>query len=166
MSPDSNQRWLSIFFLVILFAVSYGIVWILGASVFEAFVSPMHVLIPIVGFFLAFWGFEWVQHFFDVKLSSLWFLVLLVLLSLLAFYVSAWFYYCNGFTDITAVNATCDQAGSQRAIQYINTNFTNLLTKDAFFYFALAVLLGWVSRVIWRHALSHDPTDAKQKKKK
>lgn len=138
--------------MFVLFAVSYGILWLLGTVVLGAWVSPMHWIVPIAAFFLSFWLLDWVERFFEIRVFVWWFPLLLVFLGLLAFYVNAWFYYCNGFTDISTANVTCDSAGSKRALDFINTNFWNLLNKDAFFYFWLAVLFAWLSRLVWQQA--------------
>ena len=70
----------------------------------------------------------------------------------MAFYVNAWFYYCNGFTDIQASNSTCDAAGSKRALDFIGANFWDVLVHDAFLYFWLSVFLGWLSKTVWLFA--------------
>lgn len=162
-----NQTvWLKRLFLLILFLVSYGIVWMLGTAFFKTWASPMHWLIPIPAFFFAFWAYDWVENFFEVKLGSWWFPVLLLVLGLLAFLVNAWFYYCNGFSGLSQQGATslgCDSEGSKRAVDFIGANWWNLLIQDAFFYFWIAIFLGWLSKIIWLRAIH--PAQAVESKK-
>ncbi|MBU1930007.1 hypothetical protein KJ972_00735, partial [Candidatus Micrarchaeota archaeon] len=99
-----KNPWLKWLLLLVLFLFFYGILWFWGTSFFNAWVSPMHWLVPITGFFLAFFVYNWVEDYFEIKLASWWVPILIIVLGLMAFYVNAWFYYCNGFTDIQTVN--------------------------------------------------------------
>jgi hypothetical protein len=172
----SRRSRLELFFAFILFLVSYGIIWFISTFFFSPngffSFSPMHWLAPIPAFFFLFWAFDWIEDYFNVRLSSWWFPVLVIILGLAVFWVNAWFYYCNGFTNLSAqsdLSLGCDSAGSQRASEYLGANWWNLFTRDAFFYFWLAIFFGWASRVIWKKAVFPAPVPEKKassKKKK
>lgn len=176
MTDSNNPRsWLEKLFLIILFLISYGIIWFISTFFFSPngffSFSPMHWLIPIPAFFFAFWAYDWIEEYFRVKLSSWWFPILLVVLGFLAFVINAWFYYCNGFSGLQsqgALSLGCDEAGSKRAIEFVSANWWNVLKQDAFFYFWLALFFGWLARIVWRHAVhpvSKSHLDKRKKKK-
>lgn len=154
-----QNKWLQRLFLFVVFVFFYGVLWVIGSNQWNVWVSPMHWLVPVVGFWLAFLCLDWIESYFEVRAERWWLPVLFAVLAVLVFYVSAWFYYCNGFSNIQdpAYRDTlflgCSNDGSKTALDFISSNFWGLFSKDAFFFFALSALFGWAAFVIWRKAI-------------
>ncbi|GEM_PF-3756898 len=132
-------------FVFVLFLVSYAIVAILGIVVFRKWDSPLHFLVPVPAFFLAYWLFQEAESEFFIKPRSLIWPVAIIVIGFLAFFVAQFLYWCNGYTNISAENTSCSSAGARTALNYIGGGWVDLLLRDGFFYFWLMILLAWIS---------------------
>lgn len=169
---SEQSPWIKRALVLVLFLISFAVLWVLGTAVFKAFEYPNSFwyfgLICLAGFWLAFLAIDWINDYFEIRVLSLWYPFVIAVLGFLAFYVSQFLYWCNAFTDIRGLNSSCGGEGVNRAIEYVNgglTNFSNL-TQDAFFYFMLAILLAWLSKVVLSFALNAPDDESKKKSKK
>jgi len=128
----------------VLFALSLGrnaIAGMVGTIPFlnlflplPAFDSPMYYLLPIAGFFFTYYIIDWANKYFETMLAlSPLFLLLIVILSLLAFYIALFWLAAE----------TSRFAG--RPVEF---DFWGELRQSAFYLFMLSCVLGWVSRKI------------------
>lgn len=165
----------------VLFVVSYLVIWILGAVVLNRWDFPYHFLVPVPAFFLTFWLLDWVEAEFDVSALSWSWPVVVLLLGLVAFFCANFIYFCNGATDISSANTSCSAEGAKNAMGYLTSQggisvlgssisvpvWLDLLTKDAFLYFLLMVLLAWASHfVLVRSVAPVKPSKGRSKSKK
>jgi hypothetical protein len=116
---------------------------VLGVFILHKWDSPLHFLIPIPGFFLAFWLFSWVEVEFGVSRKSVLWPAAIIVLGLAAFFVAQAVYWCNGLTDIYAANTTCSADGMANALSLVGGQWQDLLLRDGYFYFVLMTLLAW-----------------------
>ncbi|MFH0955376.1 MAG: hypothetical protein V1777_04705 [Candidatus Micrarchaeota archaeon] len=167
MAVNTQSVWINRLFVFILFLLSYALLWFIGTSLISgAWNSPMHWLIPIAGFWLAYFSIHWSSEYFEIKSSSLWYPFVIAVLGLAAFYFSQFLYWCNAFTDIRGLNTSCGGTGVTQAVDFVGKGFWDLLSRDAFFYFALAVLLAWISKLVLSLAMGSPSESAAKKTKK
>jgi len=147
---DANRYVIAAF----LFILSFGVLYALGTMhqlfsgvsqlpILELFLpvpqmsSPMYFLMPVAGFFLIFFLVEWVNKFFNSRAGFLPILpALLLLLSMLAFYIAI-FWYIGNYTQL---------AGRQLSIDEANRLFVGRFKASAYYLFVLAGILGWAAR--------------------
>ena len=163
---DTGFDWRPLIFVLVLFLISYGLVFGLGSAVFNKWDSPMHWLVPIPAFFLAYWLFGWIEREFGISERSFLWPVLIVVLGGLAFFLAHLLYWCNGLTDIGAENTSCSGKGFSAAMNLIATQWSELVVRDAFFYFLIMVLLAWASRFVFLSALFPDSAKSVRKTRK
>ncbi|MDO8625207.1 MAG: hypothetical protein Q7R47_03925 [Candidatus Diapherotrites archaeon] len=164
---DSKQDWRVKGLLLVLFLVAYAICALLGVVVLQKWDSPLHWLIPIPAFFLAFWLFGWIDEEFGVSKRSLAWPVAIAVLGMVAFFVAQLVYWCNGLTDIVGANSTCSSDGMNKAFELMGGQWQDLFLRDGYSYFLLMVLLAWVSlQVIESLSPSSGAKHKKAEKKK
>jgi len=175
--------------LIFLFLISYVILFLL--SVFNSIsgfggwavtadlskIDYFYVLAPISGFFFMFFLVSWAEKYFETKfLRNPLFGVLFLFLSVVAYYVSLFWFYCNLFS--LAQTSVCSSEGSAQTTNYLSslvpnnnlianffsdlpidfiggffnsilrTQFMSLFLSGPYIIFILAALFGWVSRLI------------------
>lgn len=111
------------------------------------FYDPLFLLIPIPAFFLVFMGIKWVNDNFDKIGDSYFFPIGFVIVSYAAFFTAASAFYMNNYLLYYTQTAPDNAFGKalQQSTDYVLKNFTSLILGNAFFVFALAGVLGWVS---------------------
>jgi signal transduction histidine kinase len=134
-------------------------------------------LMPFVGFFFIYLLIDWINDFFQTKFAStVFFPLLFVVLSFVAFYVQLYWYYSNIVALAKAagqnlvLNLSLD-SGCQPVISLVNgvrtynVCFWNTLREDAFLVFVFAGLLGWASYKIMEK-VSEKALEEKMKRKR
>lgn len=112
-----------------------------------AFSSPMYFLLPVVGFFTIYLIIDWINEYFKTEAGfKAWLPSVFIILSMFAFYIALYWYWCNAFSMGVADPVACSSAGSQRTAEYLSGNFPQLLRQSAFNLFILAGTLGWLAR--------------------
>ncbi len=137
--------------IAVLFLISYGLLYLVSFQFFQKWDSPMYFLPPIVGFFVLYFLLDWGDEFFETDALHQWYLpVILVLLALLAEYITLFWYYGSlasmsskpfditfGINDPQVLNA-----------DKLSIGFVSQFKLSAFLPFFLACLLGWLSHLI------------------
>jgi len=162
---DSKKDWRPTIFVLVLFLISYGLVWAVGSLVLHKWDSPMHFLVPIPAFFLAFWLFNWIEKEFAIPEKSAVWPIGIMVLGFAGFFVAQLLYWCNGLTDISATKTSCSSDGMSKAMELIGGQWSELLFRDAFFYFLLMVLLAWIGRFIVLSAIPQGHSGSHRKTK-
>lgn len=156
---DSTKYILSI----VLFAFSYAIIFFIGSAreqigpavkgipVLEQLlplpmvwdiptnplwqISMMHLLLPLIGFWMIFFLVDWMEKFFEEKYAkSIAFPIAFFLVSLAALYV--------------AVYWMAIESSVLRGLTEVSFDFWTELQQSAFYLFVIGGLFGWLSRVI------------------
>ena len=122
-----------IFFL---FLVSYAIIYMLsvftGLTGFGGWnlsadisrIDYFFALAPIVGFFFMFFLVDWIEGYFDTKFTrTAWFAVLIIAMSVVAYYVAVFWLYCNLFSmqQVTF----CSPLGASQTSSYLSSQTPN-----------------------------------------
>ena len=111
------------------------------------FSSPMYFLLPVVGFFTVYLMIDWINEYFKTETGfKPWLPLIFIILSMFAFYIALYWYWCNSFSMGVADPVTCSSAGSQKTAEFLSGNFPQLLKQSAFSLFILAGTLGWLAR--------------------
>jgi len=175
--------------LIFLFLISYAILFIL--SIFNSIsgfggwnvtlnlskIDYFYVLAPVSGFFFMFLLVSWAEKYFETKfLRTPWFGALFFFLSVVAYYVSLFWFYCNLFSfnqtsicssegaaqtssflsNITPNNNLIANLLSDLPIDFIGgffnsilrTQFMSLFLSGPYIIFILGALFGWASRLL------------------
>ncbi len=140
--------------LIVLFAVSYILLYFLpaitkalspemalhewGFTLNPSMLDYTFFLMPFVGFFFIYFLIDWINDYFKSDFGySVFFPLLFVVLSFMAFYVQLYWYFSN----------LASLAASQGRI--INPgdlfDFWSVLRNDAFLVFIFSGLTGWIS---------------------
>lgn len=94
----------------------------------------MIYVMPLAGFFFVYLSIDWIDKHFETKLShSVAFPIILVVFSLVAFWLAAYIYFQNIYS----------LQGSKEVI----FDFWGLYKSNGFYYFPLAGILGWLSHL-------------------
>lgn len=111
------------------------------------FYDPLFLLIPIPAFFFVFLGIKWANENFDKIGDSYLFPIGFIVISYAAFYTAASAFYMNNYLLYYEQADPSNAFGKalQQSTDYVIKNFTSLILGNAFFIFALAGVLGWVS---------------------
>lgn len=174
--------------LVFLFLVSYAFLYFLSInnqwtgfgswnlSLDFSRIDYFFALAPVCGFFFMFLLFDWIEAYFETKLTRTpWFLALILSLSLVAYYVSLFWFYCNLFSYSQAT--FCSPQGSTQTLAFLaqqtpNNNivanflsdlpidflgkffgsflraqYFGSLLSSPYVVFILSVCFGWASRL-------------------
>lgn len=112
-----------------------------------AFSSPMYFLLPVVGFFTIYLLIDWINEQFKTQAGfKAWLPLVFIILSMFAFYIALYWYWCNAFS-LGVIDATaCTSEGSKKTAEFLSGNYPNLLRQSAFNLFILAGTLGWLAK--------------------
>jgi len=150
-------------FAVIFFAISYGVLFFVGSArnqlasavtgipVLEWFLpipmvwdnpvqpiwqtSMMHLLLPIVGFWMVFFLVDWIEKYYETRhAKSIVFPIVFFLFCMGALYIAIYW--------IALENSVLS------GLTEVSFNFWAELQQSAFYLFMLAGLLGWLSRAV------------------
>ncbi|MFH1256126.1 MAG: hypothetical protein V1494_02430 [Candidatus Diapherotrites archaeon] len=142
--------------IIVLFLVFYALLYLLPL-IFNSFnlglsmhdwgwtgkldqLDYMFFLIPISGFFFMYFLLDWVNEYFETKAAySIWMPLLLILISVIAYYFAISCYISN------AAQLSGQKVGY---CLYFDFDFLPMLLDSAFLVFVLAAVCGWASRVI------------------
>ncbi len=96
------------------------------------------LLLPFVGFFFIYFLIDWINDFFETNFAkTIYFPLLFVVLSFMAFYLQLYWYYSN-ISALAAAQGQTVNAGDL-------FEFWGALRADAFLTFIFAGLGGWIS---------------------
>ena len=167
--------------LIFLFLLSYAVLFMLGAFNqitgfggwnFSADLSRLdffYALPPISAFFFMYFLVGWIETYFETKFTrTVWFGFSLFILSIIAYYVSLFWFYCN----------ICSSEGANQTSQFLSqivpiknvlinfltdfpiefigqffnsllsTQFVALFLSNPYIIFVLGAIFGWASRLI------------------
>ncbi|GEM_PF-2029627 len=143
-----------------------------------------YILIPIPGFFIMFFLFDWIEEFFETRFTrTFWFPLLIFVLGVVAFYIAVFWYFCN----ILSLNegSFCSANGSSQTFGYLSgiadtrnilinflsksmpgflsgffasllsTNFIATFLQSAYILFLLSLVFGWAGKMIYLKLQNH-----------
>jgi len=94
----------------------------------------MIYVMPLAGFFFIYLSIDWIDSYFETKLShSIALPIILAVFSLLGFWLAAYIYFQNIYS----------LQGSKEVL----FDFWGLYKSNGFYYFPLAGILGWLSHL-------------------
>ncbi|MBI5884954.1 hypothetical protein HZB89_02550 [archaeon] len=100
----------------------------------------MIYVMPLAGFFFAYLSIDWIDSYFESGFShSVAFPAVLIIFSLLAFWLACFIYFQNIYS----------LQGSKEVV----FDFWGLWKANGFYYFPLAGVLGWLSHLIMHKAV-------------
>lgn len=109
----------------------------------EFWYSPANILLPVVGFFFIFLIIDWANDFLKMEIGfSPIFPAIFFILCLAALYIAMFFY----LAEITRL--TSQQIKFEDFLNNLNSGYWTELKNSAFYLFAIAGILGWLSRYI------------------
>lgn len=177
--------------IVFVFIVSYVVLFFLGAlsnitgmhnwggfsNIFR--IDYMYYLLPIPGFFMMFFLIDWIEEFFETRFTrTIWFPLMLLVMSVIAFYIASFWLFCNLNNYSLSENSFCSANGAKYAAELLSapaqtnnavinflsglpgflsgffsgllsTNFIKLFLESAFLVFVLAAVFGWLAKLIF-----------------
>jgi hypothetical protein len=117
-----------------------------------AFIDPLFIFIPLLGFWLVWLALEWYeQNFKDHLVMGIPFALGYMVVSYVVWGIAMFGYYWNNayLVALAQGNSTTTASASfSTTIQFIQTNFIPQLLPSPYFTFILAGLLGWLAFVI------------------
>ncbi|AJF60705.1 MAG: hypothetical protein J4224_01455 [Candidatus Diapherotrites archaeon] len=153
---NSNQALKVVFLFILSYILLYSLGAVFGAltgfrdwgfttNIFK--LDYFYFLIPIPAFFFMFFLVDWIEQYFETKLTrNFIFPVFFVALALIAYYVAVFWFYCNLFS--LAEESVCSANGSSAAMQYVSQTFVSSLLQSPYIIFVLAAVLGWLSKLL------------------
>ncbi|MBI4043204.1 MAG: hypothetical protein HY393_00165 [Candidatus Diapherotrites archaeon] len=108
--------------------------------------DPLYLIAPFIGFFLMYYGIDWVNRWFDTTLGRSVFFPAGFLVMAYAVYFSVLVAYFNNaeyFRFAGQPNAL--QLSLQSTVEFVMANFFRYFLESAFFVFSLAAVLGWIA---------------------
>jgi|GEM_PF-7015476 len=140
---------------------AYGYSFLRGQPISGyAFVDPLFLGIPIVGFALMWVAISWYKKSFnDEQILSVPFALGFVVLSYASFYVTEVVYYWNNAYLVAQAQGRASPAvdSLSAAMDFVSQNFLDHLLNSPFFVLVLAALLGWFSYYLVHKVFSHTP---------
>ncbi len=138
---------------------AYGYSFLRGQPISGyAFVDPLFLGIPLVGFALMWVAISWYKKSFDdEQILSVPFALGFVVLSYVAFFVADVIYFWNNaFLLATAQGRPSPVWESlSAAMDFVSQSFLDHLLQSPFFVLVLAALLGWVSYYLVHKVFPH-----------
>jgi hypothetical protein len=146
---------------------AYGYSFLRGLPVSGyAFIDPLFLGIPLVGFALMWVAISWYKHTFDdEQILSIPFALGFVILSYASYYVADVIYFWNNAFLVATSRGESSPfwASLSAAMDFVTQNFLDHLLQSPFFVLVLSALLGWASYYLVHKVFSHShhaPTNA------
>lgn len=137
---------------------AYGVSWLKGAPISGyAFVDPLFVFIPFVGFVVAWLATRWAFDEWGEIVLAIPSALVGVIMAYLSFGVALVGYFWNNAFLVSFGRGEPNPGWSSLSftIEYVLENFLDLLIQSPFFLLVLSLLLGWVSFVLTRTSHAH-----------
>ncbi|QQR92704.1 MAG: hypothetical protein IPJ89_00465 [Candidatus Iainarchaeum archaeon] len=118
-----------------------------------AFIDPLFLFIPFIGFWLMWLGLEWYEHHFkDEFVLNVPFALLYMVAAYAVWFVAMLGYYWNNayLVEIARGGKNAASASFAATLAFVQEQFIPQLLQSPFFVFVLAGLLGWVSYLLVR----------------
>ena len=134
----------------------FGVSFLSGAPIMGyAYVDPLFLLIPFIGFWLMWLGLEWYSsHFKDDFAVNVPFALLYMVAAYVVWFVALMGYFWNNayLVEISRGGKNILSASFSATLKFVQEQFIPQLLQSPYFVFVLAGLLGWVSYVIVQRA--------------
>ncbi len=130
----------------------FGVSFLSGTPITGyAFIDPLFLLIPFIGFWLMWLGLEWYSsHFKDDFVLNVPFALLYMVAAYAVWFVALVGYFWNNayLVEISRGGKNVLSASFAATLKFVQDQFIPQLLQSPYFVFVLAGLLGWVSYVI------------------
>ena len=122
--------------------------------------SPLYMVAPAIGFFIAYFAVDWVEKRVPAKLNPrLAFPVIFIVFALFSFYLGLYWYNLpavasNAGIDGIAVcidSAHCsalNKAFEEQGKVVLAINYSNAFSNSSFYLFSFGALMGWLSNYV------------------
>lgn len=131
---------------------AFGTAFLHGQTIFGyAFVDPLFLLAPWVGFILLWVALDaYLHHFRDTFVLSVPFALLYIAASYVSFFAAMMGYFWNNAFLVAASQGAANPfwVSFGVALDFVFQNFMDLILKSPFFVLVLGGLLGWLSFVL------------------
>ena len=152
--------------IIFLFLVSYALIYFLQLTLPQIHkwnftgnlmqFDYLYVFIAIPAFFFSYMIIHWIDEYYSTKFGhSIWYPVLLVVLSIVAFHIQYFWYWCNSFTialgqlgQVSTPLFYCSQEAAKRTGEQMAKQIWDVFYDSAFLVFVLGAILGWAAHVI------------------
>ncbi len=116
-----------------------------------AFMDPLFLFIPFIGFWLMWLGLDWYSHHFkDDFIFNVPFALLYMVASYVVWFVALMGYFWNNayLVELARGGKNAGSASFAATFSFVQAQFITQLLQSPFFVFVLAGLLGWISYLI------------------
>lgn len=139
----------------------FGVSFLKGQAITGyAFIDPLFLIIPVIGFWLMWWALEWYSNYFkDEFVFGILFALVFMVASYVVWLVALMGYYWNNAFLVAVAQGNPNPASASfgQTMSFAFEKFFELLLQSPYFVFVLSGLLAWISFVIvhkyWNESL-------------